>query len=57
MMMFQKSESVLTACPKQHERILRVLSNSPVQSWTLTCPICGEENQVITKEIVKALPS
>jgi hypothetical protein len=56
-MLFQKSESVLTACPKQHERILVVLSKTPMQQWTLTCPICGEENQIVTKEIVKALPS
>lgn len=57
MMLFQKSESVLTACPKQHERILTVLSKTEMQSWTLTCPICGEENQVITKQIIAAEPS
>jgi transposase-like protein len=34
-----------------------VLSRTSMQSWTLTCPICGEENQVITKQIVAAEPS
>ncbi len=47
---------VITVCPKGHERCVTVLEESPECSWTLTCPLCGEEQEIVLPEIVSADP-
>ncbi len=49
--------TTLTQCPMGHERLITFLPGTPEREWTLTCPLCGEERQVVLPEIVKADPS
>ncbi len=47
----------IAECPMGHERLITFLPGTPEREWTLTCPLCGEERQIVLPEIVKADPS
>jgi hypothetical protein len=47
---------VLTECPRGHERELTVNEDTPERWWTLTCPLCAAEHQLLLPEIVAAEP-
>jgi hypothetical protein len=49
--------TTLTACPKGHERWITYQPGTPEREWTLICPFCNEEQQIVLPEIVKADPS
>ena len=46
--------TVLTACPKGHERIITYDDRTPEQDWTLTCPLCGAEHRLFLPEILRS---
>ncbi len=48
---------VLTECPKGHERSVTVQEGTPLISWTLVCPLCGEEHQEVLPQILAADPA
>lgn len=49
--------TTLTECPLGHERLITFEPGTPEREWTLTCPLCGEEKNIVLPEIVKADPS
>jgi hypothetical protein len=51
------TQTSLTECPQGHERWITFLPDTPKREWTLTCPLCGEEKQIVLPQIVKADPS
>ena len=52
-MLFSPSRrTFITACHMGHERSITVDQNTPMQEWTLTCPLCGDEHQLSAPRIV-----
>ena len=47
-------ETILTVCPKGHERTLTYDERTPEQDWTLTCPLCGAEHRLVLPEILRS---
>ena len=46
--------TVVTACPMGHERTITLKRRTPEQDWTLTCPLCGGQHQIVAPEIVRS---
>ena len=46
------SKTFITACHMGHERSITVDQNTPMQDWTLTCPLCGDEHRLRAPQII-----
>lgn len=49
-----RKSTVVTECPMGHERTITFDQRTPEQEWTLSCPICGGEHQLIAPEILRS---
>jgi rRNA maturation protein Nop10 len=47
-------KTVLTECPMGHERTLTIDKRKPEQEWTLTCPLCGGEHEIVAPQILRS---
>ncbi len=46
--------TVLTECPKGHERAITCDKRTPKQDWTLACPLCGAEHRIVVPQILRS---
>ena len=46
--------TILTECPKGHERTITFDERTPEQEWILTCPLCGAEHEIVAPQILRS---
>ncbi|MGH9522815.1 MAG: hypothetical protein ACRD3E_09815 [Terriglobales bacterium] len=52
MLFSNATRTFITSCHMGHERSLTVDERTPMQDWTLTCPLCGDEHRLRAPQIV-----